>query len=113
LSQLKSSFIDQSARVVCVVRPLQARSKIDGVADYRKGARVRCTDRADHQIAGGEAHPHTKLRQLAAQTKDTELAARFKPLAEALTKNEAKINGELIGAQRAVLARIMVTPPEA
>src|SRR6201996_2528258 len=36
---------------------------------------------------------------LAAQTKDKELQARFKPLAEALTKNEAKINGELIGAQ--------------
>src|SRR6201996_3927406 len=36
---------------------------------------------------------------LAAQTKDKELQARFKPLAEALTKNEAKINSELIGAQ--------------
>ncbi len=36
---------------------------------------------------------------LAAQTKDTELQARFKPLAEALGKNEAKINGELIAAQ--------------
>ena len=36
---------------------------------------------------------------LAAQTKDPELAAKFKPLAEMLAKNEAKINGELIGAQ--------------
>jgi isocitrate dehydrogenase len=36
---------------------------------------------------------------LAAQTKDAELQARFKPLAEALAKNEDKINGELIGAQ--------------
>ena len=36
---------------------------------------------------------------LAAQTKDAELQKRFKPLAEALTKNEVKINGELIGAQ--------------
>ena len=36
---------------------------------------------------------------LAAQTKDAELAARFKPLAETLSKNEAKINAELIGAQ--------------
>jgi isocitrate dehydrogenase len=36
---------------------------------------------------------------LTAQTKDAELAARFKPLAEALAKNETKINGELIGAQ--------------
>jgi isocitrate dehydrogenase len=36
---------------------------------------------------------------LAAQTKDAALAARFKPLAETLGKNEAKINGELIGAQ--------------
>jgi isocitrate dehydrogenase len=36
---------------------------------------------------------------LAAQTKDVELQARFKPLAETLEKNEAKINGELIGAQ--------------
>lgn len=36
---------------------------------------------------------------LAAQTKDAELQARFKPLAETLEKNEAKINGELIAAQ--------------
>jgi isocitrate dehydrogenase len=36
---------------------------------------------------------------LAAQTKDKELQARFKPLAETLAKNEAKINAELIGAQ--------------
>jgi isocitrate dehydrogenase len=36
---------------------------------------------------------------LAAQTKDKDLAAKFKPLAEALTTNEAKINAELIGAQ--------------
>ena len=36
---------------------------------------------------------------LAAQTKDAELQARFKPLAEALAKNEAKINGELTAAQ--------------
>jgi len=31
--------------------------------------------------------------------KDAELQARFKPLAETLAKNEAKINAELIGAQ--------------
>jgi isocitrate dehydrogenase len=36
---------------------------------------------------------------LAAQTKDAGLQARFKPLAEALAKNEDKINAELIGAQ--------------
>ena len=36
---------------------------------------------------------------LAAQTKDAELQKRFKPLAEALPKNEVKINGELVGAQ--------------
>ena len=36
---------------------------------------------------------------LAAQTKDAALATKFKPLAEALTANEAKINAELIGAQ--------------
>jgi len=36
---------------------------------------------------------------LAAQTKDKELAARFKPLAETLEKNEAKINAELIASQ--------------
>ena len=36
---------------------------------------------------------------LAAQTKDKELQARFKPLAETLAKNEAKINAELIAAQ--------------
>jgi len=36
---------------------------------------------------------------LAKQTKDAALAAQFKPLAETLTANEAKINEELIGAQ--------------
>ena len=36
---------------------------------------------------------------LAAQSKDKGLAAKFKPLADALTANEAKINAELIGAQ--------------
>ncbi len=36
---------------------------------------------------------------LAAQTKDAELKARFTPLAKALAENEAKISGELIGAQ--------------
>ncbi len=36
---------------------------------------------------------------LAAQTKDAELQARFKPLAETLAANEAKINAELIAAQ--------------
>lgn len=36
---------------------------------------------------------------LAAQSKDAELQARFKPLAETLAKNEAKINAELIAAQ--------------
>jgi isocitrate dehydrogenase len=36
---------------------------------------------------------------LAAQTKDAALQARFKPLAEKLARDEAKINGELIAAQ--------------
>jgi isocitrate dehydrogenase len=36
---------------------------------------------------------------LAAQTKDAELQARFAKVAQALGDNEAKINGELIGAQ--------------
>jgi isocitrate dehydrogenase len=36
---------------------------------------------------------------LAAQTKDKDLQARFKPLAEALARNEDKINAELIAAQ--------------
>lgn len=36
---------------------------------------------------------------LAAQTKDAELAAEFKSVAEALTTNESKINEELIAAQ--------------
>jgi isocitrate dehydrogenase len=36
---------------------------------------------------------------LAAQTNDAALAARFKPLAEALNTNETKINAELIAAQ--------------
>jgi len=36
---------------------------------------------------------------LAEQTKDKELQAKFAPLAKTLAENEAKINGELIGAQ--------------
>ncbi|QEE50932.1 NADP-dependent isocitrate dehydrogenase [Flavobacterium alkalisoli] len=36
---------------------------------------------------------------LAAQNKDAELKAKFSPIAEELTANEAKINDELIGAQ--------------
>ncbi|MES1189601.1 MAG: NADP-dependent isocitrate dehydrogenase [Steroidobacter sp.] len=36
---------------------------------------------------------------LAAQTKDASLQAMFKPVAEQLTANEKKIDGELIGAQ--------------
>ena len=36
---------------------------------------------------------------LATQTKDSELAAVFAPIAEAMTANETKINEELIGAQ--------------
>ena len=36
---------------------------------------------------------------LADQNKDAELAAKFKPLAETLTKNETRINVELIAAQ--------------
>jgi isocitrate dehydrogenase len=36
---------------------------------------------------------------LAAQTKDKDLQAKFKPLADTLAANEAEINGELIGAQ--------------
>ncbi|TAN51254.1 MAG: NADP-dependent isocitrate dehydrogenase [Rhodospirillales bacterium] len=36
---------------------------------------------------------------LAAQSKDKELQAKFAPLAKTLAENEAKINGELIGAQ--------------
>jgi isocitrate dehydrogenase len=36
---------------------------------------------------------------LAAQTKDKELQARFTQIAKQLAENEAKINGELIGAQ--------------
>lgn len=36
---------------------------------------------------------------LAAQNNDAELKAKFAPVADALTSNEAKINGELIGAQ--------------
>jgi isocitrate dehydrogenase len=36
---------------------------------------------------------------LAEQNKDKDLQARFKPLAATLAKNEAKINGELVGAQ--------------
>jgi isocitrate dehydrogenase len=37
---------------------------------------------------------------LAEQTKDKELQARFAPLAKTLTEDEAKINAELLAAQR-------------
>ena len=36
---------------------------------------------------------------LAAQTKDAELAAKFAPVAEAMTAGEEAINAELIGSQ--------------
>jgi isocitrate dehydrogenase len=36
---------------------------------------------------------------LANQTSDTEIAAKFAPIAKAMSENEAKINDELIGAQ--------------
>lgn len=38
-------------------------------------------------------------QELAAQTKDAELKAKFEPIAKALTENEAQINAELIEAQ--------------
>ena len=38
-------------------------------------------------------------RALAAQTRDAALAARFAPVAAALSENEERINAELIGAQ--------------
>jgi isocitrate dehydrogenase len=38
-------------------------------------------------------------QNLAAQTKDAELQAKFAPLAKTLTENEAKISAELIAAQ--------------
>lgn len=38
-------------------------------------------------------------RALANQTKDQELADKFKPVADALETNEAKINEELVAAQ--------------
>ncbi len=38
-------------------------------------------------------------QELAKQTKDAELQARFAPLAKALSENETKIAAELIGSQ--------------
>src|SRR5580704_5807806 len=70
LGELESSFVDQNVRLVSFVCTLEARSKVDGIADYRKRPRVCRADRPDHQIAGGEAHTHTELRQIAAQAKD-------------------------------------------
>jgi hypothetical protein len=70
LDQLKSAFVYQNARLVRFIRPFESRSEVNGVADYRKRPRVGRADRADHQIAGGEAHPHTEFRQVAAQAKD-------------------------------------------
>ena len=53
------------------------------------------------EASKGKAAEHRDCmrREMCAQTKDAALQARFKPLAETLAKNEAKINAELIGAQ--------------
>ena len=70
LGELESCFVDQNAGLVSFIRTLKARSKVDGIADYRKRPGFRRADRPDHQIAGGEAHTHTELRQVAAQARD-------------------------------------------
>ena len=55
------------------------------------------------QIDNRGSHYYLALywaQALAAQTKDKELAARFAKMAKQLEENEAKINEELLGAQR-------------
>ena len=58
-------------------------------------------DIAARRLDGAAPEPISaaRLSWVLLKTKDPELQARFKPLAETLGKNEAKINGELIGAQ--------------
>jgi isocitrate dehydrogenase len=73
-------------------------------------------DQANGKILGNNRSPARKVGELdnrgshfylalywaqalATQTKDTDLQARFAPLAKTLTENEDKINAELIGAQ--------------
>src|SRR5215469_4557366 len=70
LGELKSFFVDQNARLVCIIRPLQPRSKVDGVANHGERPRVCRPDRPNYQIAGGEPHSHAELRQIAAQAED-------------------------------------------
>jgi isocitrate dehydrogenase len=95
-------------------------ASLEHLADYAKNASAQVlADALDKAISGILDHNRSPARKvgeidnrgshfylalywaqaLAAQTKDAALAARFKPLAEALTRNEAKINSELIGAQ--------------
>ncbi|MGB5015116.1 MAG: NADP-dependent isocitrate dehydrogenase [Pyrinomonadaceae bacterium] len=55
------------------------------------------------QIDNRGSHFHLAMywaEALAAQTVDAEIAAKFAPVARAMQENEAKINEELIGAQR-------------
>ena len=40
LGELKSFFVDQNPHLVCVIHPLQPRSKIDGVANHSERPRV-------------------------------------------------------------------------
>ena len=70
LGELKSFSVDQNARVVCVIRPLQQRRKVDGVANHSERPPVCRPDCPNYQIAGGEHHSHTEVPQIAAQTED-------------------------------------------
>jgi len=59
-----------------------------------------------HELDNRGSHFYLALywaRALAAQTEDAELAARFAPVAEALTANEAKVLAELDAAQGAAV----------
>src|SRR6187397_263656 len=95
-------------------------ASLEHLADYADNPRAQVLadtlDRATGQFLKFNRNPARKVGELdnrgshfylalywaqalAAQTKDAELQARFKPLAETLARNETKINGELIGAQ--------------
>jgi hypothetical protein len=68
-----ATFVTTPSRTIPgFIRTLEARSKVDGIADYRKDREL-VEPIPGHQITGGKAHTHTELRQIAAQAKEPTL----------------------------------------
>lgn len=93
LEHLAGVFNNDKARVLAETLD----QAVSGILDNNKSPA-----RKVGQIDNRGSHFYLALywaQALAAQTKDSELAAKFAPVAKALADNEAKINEELIGAQ--------------